>query len=120
MGSSYFLPKLLGSALAAELMYTGRMVYASEALEIGLVSRLVERDQLLDAALGMAQQMLDSATPLGLRLTKEVFDQVQSGMSLETAIHIENRNQVLAVHTKDAAAARAAWADEKKPKYRDE
>jgi enoyl-CoA hydratase len=120
MGSSYFLPKLLGSALAAELMYTGRMVYAPEALEIGLVSRLVERDQLLEAALEMAQQMIDSATPFGLRLTKEVFDQVQSGMSLETAIHIENRNQVLAVRTKDAAAAMAAWADEKKPEYRDE
>jgi len=120
MGSSYFLPKLLGSALAAELMYTGRMVHAPEALEIGLVSRLVERDQLVDAALEMAQQMIDSATPFGLRLTKEVFDQVQSGISLEAAIHIENRNQVLAVHTKDAAAAMAAWAEEKKPKYRDE
>jgi enoyl-CoA hydratase len=43
MGSSYFLPKLLGSAMAAELMYTGRMVHGPEALEIGLVSRLVER-----------------------------------------------------------------------------
>jgi enoyl-CoA hydratase len=120
MGSSYFLPKLLGSALAAELMYTGRMVRAPEALEIGLVSRLVEREELLDAALDLAREMIDSATPLGLRLTKEVFDQVQSGMSLETVIHIENRNQVLAVQTKDAAAAMAAWADEKKPKYRDE
>jgi enoyl-CoA hydratase/carnithine racemase len=120
MGSSYFLPKLLGSALAAELMYTGRMVYAPEALEIGLVSRLVEREQLLDAALDLAREMIDSATPFGLRLTKEVFDQVQSGMSLETVVHIENRNQVLATQTKDAAAAMAAWADEKKPKYRDE
>jgi enoyl-CoA hydratase len=120
MGSSYFLPKLLGSALAAELMYTGRMVYAPEALAIGLVSRVVERDQLLEAALEMAQAMIDSATPFGLRLTKEVFDQVQSGISLEAAIHIENRNQVLAVHTKDTAAAMAAWTEEKKPKYRDE
>jgi enoyl-CoA hydratase len=119
MGSSYFLPKLLGSALAAELMYTGRMVHAQEALEIGLVSRLVERDRLLEAALEMAQQMIDSATPFGLRLTKEVLDQAQSGASLETAIHIENRNQVLASRTEDAAAAAAAWKDEKKPKYRD-
>jgi enoyl-CoA hydratase len=120
MGSSYFLPKLLGSAMAAELMYTGRMVHASEALEIGLVSRLVERDQLLDTALDLAQQMVDSATPFGLRITKEVFDQVQSGMSLETAIHIENRNQVLATRTQDAAAAMVAWASDKKPEYRDE
>ena len=120
MGSSYFLPKLLGSALAAELMYTGRMVYGSEALEIGLVSRLVERNELLDAALELAQQMIDSATPFALRITKEVLDQVQSGMSLETAVHIENRNQVLATRTKDAAAAMAAWAEEKKPKYQDE
>jgi enoyl-CoA hydratase len=120
MGSSYFLPKLLGSALAAELMYTGRMVHAPEALEIGLVSRLVERDQLMEVALEMAQLMVDSATPFGLRITKEVFDLVQSGMSLETAVHIENRNQVLGVQTKDAAAAMVAWAQAEKPKFRDE
>jgi enoyl-CoA hydratase len=120
MGSSYFLPKLLGSALAADLMYTGRMVHAPEALEIGLVSRLVERDQLMEVALEMAQLMVDSATPFGLRITKEVFDLVQSGMSLETAVHIENRNQVLGVQTKDAAAAMVAWAQAEKPKFRDE
>ncbi len=120
MGSSYFLPKLVGSAMAAELMYTGRLIDATEAREIGLVSRIVERERLLDAALDLAQEMIVFSTPFGLRITKEVIDQVQGGLSLETALHIENRNQILATRTKDAAAAVQAWADTKKPDYRDE
>jgi len=120
MGSSYFLPKLVGSATAAELMYTGRMVSAEEALQIGLISRLVERDQLLESALELAQEMIDSATPFGLRITKEVFEQAQSGMSLEAVVHIENRNQVLASQTKDASAAGNAWDSQEKPPYVDE
>ena len=120
MGSSYFLPKLVGSAMAAELMYTGRLIDAAEAREIGLVSRIVERERLLDAALDLAQEMIVFSTPFGLRITKEVIDQVQGGLSLETALHIENRNQILATRTKDAAAAVQAWADTKKPDYRDE
>lgn len=120
MGSSYFLPRLVGSAMAAELMYTGRMVHGPEALEIGLVSRLVDRDRLLDAALDLAQQMVESAAPFGLRITKEVFDQAQSGMSLEAVLHIENRNQILATRTRDSLAARTAWASSQKPEYEDE
>jgi enoyl-CoA hydratase len=120
MGTSYFLPKLVGSAMAAELMYTGRLVHGPEALEIGLVSRLVERDRLLDSALELAQQMVEAAAPFGLRITKEVIDQVQSGLSLETALHIEDRNQVLATRTKDSFAAASAWASSNKPEYEDE
>jgi enoyl-CoA hydratase len=120
MGTSYFLPKLLGSARAAELMYTGRMVQAREALEIGLVSRIVEGEQLLEAALELAQQMVESATPFGLRITKELLNQVYSGMSLDAVLHLENRNQVLATQTKDATAAMRAWARRQKPEYQDE
>jgi enoyl-CoA hydratase len=120
MGSSYFLPKLLGSAMAAELMYTGRMVSAEEALQIGLVSRVVEPDRLLETALELAQEMVDSATPFGLRITKEVIEQAQSGMSLEAVVQIENRNQVLAGRTKDASAAGLAWTSQQKPSYGDE
>jgi enoyl-CoA hydratase len=120
MGSSYFLPKLIGSAVAAELMYTGRMISAEEALRIGLVSRVVERDQLLETALELAQEMVTSATPFGLRITKEVFELAQSGMSLEAVVHIENRNQVLAGQTKDASTARQSWQSEQKPPYTDE
>ena len=96
------------------------MVDAAEAREIGLVSRVVEGERLLDTALDLAQQMIEFATPFGLRITKEVLDQVQGGLSLETALHIENRNQILAVQTKDTAAAGLAWTEAKRPEYRDE
>ena len=84
------------------------------------MSRIVEREQLLDAALDLAQEMIVFSTPFGLRITKEVIDQVQGGLSLETALYIEKRNQILATRTKDAAAAVQAWADTRKPDYRDE
>ncbi len=84
------------------------------------MGRLVERDQLMGVALEMAELMVDSATPFGLRITKEVMEQAQAGMSLEAVVHIENRNQVLAAETKDAHAAMAAWAQQKKLEYRDE
>lgn len=57
MGATYFLPKLLGAGTATELLLTGRMIDAHEALRIGLVSRVSAPDQLLTDALAIAQEM---------------------------------------------------------------
>lgn len=53
-GLSYFLPRLVGPERAAELFYSGRMVNAQEALALGIVSRVVPHDQLMDAAMEFA------------------------------------------------------------------
>ncbi|MFT7580999.1 MAG: enoyl-CoA hydratase [Myxococcota bacterium] len=119
LGTAYFLPKLLGSAMAAELMYTGRMVAADEALRVGLVSRVVSPAELLDCALELAREMVATTSPFGLRATKEVLDLAQSGLSLDAIVHLENRNQVLARQTADARAAAAAWVSGTKPTYQD-
>lgn len=119
MASSYFLPKLLGPALAAELMYTGRFVDADEALRTGIVSRVVPGDKLLDTALGLAGEMITHASPFGLRITKEAINLAQGGLSLEETVAIENRNQVLALQTQDFMMAAAAWAQKKNPEFKD-
>jgi enoyl-CoA hydratase len=92
LGSSYLLPRLVGSARAADILMTGRTVDAAEAEKIGLISRLVNEDKLMETALEIAAEMLDK-TPLGLRLTKEVLNQNQHAQSLEAAVELENRNQ---------------------------
>jgi enoyl-CoA hydratase len=94
LGTTYFLPRLVGNACAADILLTGRTVDAPEALRIGLVSRLVAPEKLLDTAMEIAATMLEK-TPLGLRLTKETLNQNQNAASFETAIELENRNQSL-------------------------
>jgi enoyl-CoA hydratase len=92
LGSSYFLPKLIGNARAADILLTGRTVNAVEADKIGLISRLVGEENLMRVALEIAAEMLDK-TPLGLRFTKEALNQNRHAPSLESAIELENRNQ---------------------------
>src|SRR3954468_14735228 len=57
VGVSWALPRVVGLGRAAEMMFTGRFVDAEEAERIGLVNRVVPADQLLDAALEMAEQI---------------------------------------------------------------
>jgi enoyl-CoA hydratase/carnithine racemase len=56
-GGSYFLPRLIGSGLAAELTFTGDIIDASRALEIGLVNRVVEHDLLIQEATALAARI---------------------------------------------------------------
>ena len=92
LGTTYFLPRMVGCARASEILMTGRTVEAREAEKIGLVSRLVEEEKLIDTAMETAR-ILISKTPLGLRLTKEALKYNLDASSLEAAIELENRNQ---------------------------
>jgi enoyl-CoA hydratase/carnithine racemase len=116
VGSSYFLPRLIGLSRAAEILYTGRFVDAQEAERIGFVSRVVPDDQLLEAALNLAREMLKKS-PLGLRLTKEAINQNIDAPSMEAAIYLENRNQVVCMSTKDMFEALTSFFEKRNPKY---
>ena len=94
VGISYFLPRAVGSSIAAELMMTGRMVAAERALAIGLVSEVVDNDGLEAAGRAMANDMLKTS-PLGLRLTKEGLRLNTDAPSLEAAAALEDRGQIL-------------------------
>jgi enoyl-CoA hydratase len=92
LGTTYFLPRLIGSARAADILLTGRTVDATEAEKIGLISRLVTADKLIESAMQTARTMLDKS-PVGLRLTKETLNQNLNAPSLQAAVELENRNQ---------------------------
>jgi len=96
MGSSYFLPRLIGAGRAYEFLLTGDFLEADEALKLGFVSRVVPYEDLVPAAMKMANKMI-SKNPLGLRLTKEAINQNLDAGGLEQALNMENRNQVMCI-----------------------
>jgi enoyl-CoA hydratase len=119
VGSSYFLPKIVGMAHAADMLYSGRIVEAQEALQMGLITRIVEHEDLLPTAIAIAEGIVRKASPLGLRLTKQVLNETVNGISLQAALKLENRNQILASQTQDAREARQAWFEKRDPIWRD-
>ncbi len=113
IGTSWILPRLIGASRAYELMLTGRFVDSEEALRIGLVTRTVADDALIDAALAEAELILANG-PFGVRMTKEVmWSQLEIG-SLQAGIDLENRTQVLSSFAGDLEEAMAAFL-EKRP-----
>jgi enoyl-CoA hydratase/carnithine racemase len=116
MGASYHLPRLVGTSVAAELLYTGRFIDAERALRVGLVSEVVPLEQLEAAGQALVDDMLATA-PLGLRLTKECFWAAVDGNDLASVVAIEDRNQVLAVANGDLAEGVAAFLDKRKPHF---
>lgn len=119
MGSTYFLPRLIGLSRASEYLYTGRVMDAATAERIGFVSRVLPDDQLEQAAEGLASEML-AATPFALRMTKELLNANVDAPSLITATQLEGRTQVLCGFTDDAQeATRASFFEKRAPVYHD-
>lgn len=116
IGVSYFLPRMVGSSVAAEYMLTGRFITAERAYQLGLVSRVVEPEQMQAEAQGFVDDMLH-ATPLGLRLTKEALNHAIDAQGLEAAIAMEDRNQILASSDGDFQEGVAAFLQKRKPNY---
>jgi enoyl-CoA hydratase len=111
MGVSYFLPRAVGSSVAYELLLTGRFISAPRALATGLVSEMVE-----EAAQKLAREMVETS-PLGLRLTKECLSANIDAPSLEAAVAVEDRNQVLCVRAGYLEEGARAFIEKRKPSF---
>ncbi|PKP77373.1 MAG: enoyl-CoA hydratase [Alphaproteobacteria bacterium HGW-Alphaproteobacteria-3] len=116
IGVSYFLPRLVGVSLASELMMTGRFIDAARAERVGLVSEVVPDEKLEEAAQPYIDEML-TTSPLGLRLTKECLNMSVDAGSLEAAIAMEDRNQILCAQTKDFREGISAFLGKRAPDY---
>ncbi len=110
IGITYLLPRLIGAAHANDLILTGRDVDADEALRMGLVSRVVDDDALLDEVLAVARGMA-RYTHSGLVSTKQVLRLAIDSPSLEATIALEARNQMLVNHAPDVQAYMAAYRE---------
>jgi len=118
MGAGYLLPRLVGLSNASEFLLTGRFISADRALRMGLVSEIVPEDNLLEAGLALAADMLKTA-PMGLRLTKETLNTEIDAPSLEAALAIEDRQQVILLETADHREAVAAFREKREPRFGD-
>jgi len=105
-GMSWTLQRIVGPSLAAELMFTGRVMSAQEALNAGFVSRLVEPDRLLEAALEIAAAIARHDM-LALRLTKKALN-AAAALTFAEALDYENPWQII---TMDSPYARAKNAE---------
>jgi len=116
MGVSYFLPRLVGTSVASELMLTGRFIHAPRALATNLVSEVVPDDQLEAVGQSYVDEML-AASPRGLRMTKEGLSLAVDAPSLEAAMAIENRNQLMTAASPNFAEGMSAFLQKRRPNY---
>ncbi|RXH04318.1 enoyl-CoA hydratase/isomerase family protein [Bradyrhizobium vignae] len=119
MGSGYLLPRLVGLSVASEFLLTGRFLKAERAKAIGLVSDIVPAENLLTKGLELAEDML-RVSPMGLRMTKQALNTLIDAPSLDAALMMEDRQQVILLETHDHAEAVAAFRERRTPTYSDQ
>jgi 2-(1,2-epoxy-1,2-dihydrophenyl)acetyl-CoA isomerase len=115
-GLSFYLPRVVGYAAAADMIFTSRAVGAEEALRIGLLNRVVAADELLDAAVAYAGEMA-GWPPLALRMSKRVLQHNQDA-GLEDALRYESLGLEFARRARnDVKESQAAFREKRKGVY---
>ncbi|MDP7470119.1 MAG: enoyl-CoA hydratase-related protein [Dehalococcoidia bacterium] len=115
-GGTFFLPRLLGTARALELMYTGDVIGAQEAERIGLVNRVVAAADLMTATLELASRIA-SGPPIALALTKRIVYQWLE-QNLLTQVEYEAYNQRLCRETEDFKEGIESFVEKRAPKFK--
>ncbi|WP_448223272.1 crotonase/enoyl-CoA hydratase family protein [Gordonia iterans] len=108
-GGAWFLPRIVGPARAAEMALTGDRVDAATALEWGIVSRVTEPGELLDAARELADRIAANP-PVAVRMTKKLLRE-SSRQSLDQLLELSAAMQGIAHHTADHHDAVVAMTD---------
>jgi len=115
MAGTYLLPNVVGAAHARDLLLTGRVVEADEALRLGLVSRVIEGEAFLDAVLATATEVAASA-PIASRLTTLALRD-GGHQDLESCLQWEAMAQPLTLATADLQEGIAAAKDKRPPRF---
>ena len=102
--------------LSHDLILSARRFDAQEALDIGVVTRISEPGKVVDAALTLADEICDFS-PFGVFATKQVMWANLDVSNLETAIQLENRNQILAGSSGEVQEASQAFFEKRKPSW---
>jgi 2-(1,2-epoxy-1,2-dihydrophenyl)acetyl-CoA isomerase len=115
-GGTYFLPRVVGMAKACELIFTGDVIEAAEALRLGLVSQVVAPEELMPTAYALAGKIA-AGPPLAIRLAKRaLYHSVDS--DLRSALEFETFAQNICSETEDAREGIRAFVEKRPPVFR--
>jgi enoyl-CoA hydratase/carnithine racemase len=115
-GGTYFLPRVVGVAKAAELIFTGALIDAAEALRLGIVSAIHPPDELMPAAHALARTIADGP-PLAIRLAKRaIYHSLDT--DLRGALEFETFAQNACYETEDAAEGARAFVEKRAPVFK--
>ncbi|MBW1803108.1 MAG: enoyl-CoA hydratase/isomerase family protein [Deltaproteobacteria bacterium] len=115
-GGSYFLTKYMSLGKALEMLLTGDIIDAEEALHLGLVNHVVPHHKVLDKALSLARRFANG--PIAAqRLMKKTF-YASLNTDLETALEMERRGQNILIGTQDCREAIQAFKEKRNPVFK--
>jgi len=116
MSAGWFLPRLVGLGVASDLMFTGRLVAADEALAIGLVHRVVEPEAFAGEVAALAAK-LAAGPPIAHRWTKRALHR-SLGVDMDAEFEFEIFAQVQCIQTEDHREGVRAFREKRRPEFR--
>ncbi len=115
-GGTYFLPRVVGAAKACELIFTGEIIDAQEALRLGIVSAVHAPEALMPAARALARKIADGP-PVAIRLAKRaIYHSLEC--DLRQALEFETYAQNICFETQDAREGISAFVEKRPPAFR--
>lgn len=114
-GGAWFLPRIVGTAKALELLWTARFIDAAEAERMGIVSRVVPDEQLMAVAYELASRIAEQP-PIAVRMMKRAVYQAER-MDLRTHLDMASSHMAAVYSTQDHREAVAAFQDKRKPRF---
>ncbi len=115
-GGTQRLPRLIGKGRAAELVLTGDIIKAEEALNIGLVNQVVPNEEVMQAAEKLAGRILSNA-PIAVEMAKDAMEKGLD-LPLEQAVQYSQKNCVLCFSTEDMKEGTSAFLEKRKPEFK--
>ena len=119
LGASWLLPRLVGAAHSNDMLLTGRRVDADTAWRMGLVSRVVDDDAVRRRGARRWRRRCATYSPYGLAMTKDILWVNLETTSLESAVEIEDRNQLMLGFTENLPEAIRSFDEARPPVYTD-
>ena len=116
LAAAYFLPRTVGPQKAKELLLTGRQVSAQEALEIGMVNRVVPHDQVIAESVSLAKQLANGPS-FAIWSTKRMIN-MSLDMDLKNLLELESLIQGSCFTTDDSKEAVDAFLHKRKPVFK--
>lgn len=114
-GGTWFLPRLVGTSRACELIFTGDIIGAEEAGRLGIVNRVVAPDELMPAAVELARRIA-AGPPVAIRLAKRAIHHA-AGADLRSALEYETFAQNVCFETEDSREGLRAFLEKREPRF---